>query len=73
MTATWRVTREALAAGTWGIVGLLIRPHEGRHPMTVRAAPDRVAWYRRMVEIRIFEEKVQELFMSGTIQGTTED
>jgi acetoin:2,6-dichlorophenolindophenol oxidoreductase subunit alpha len=39
--------------------------------MTVRAAPDRVAWFRKMVEIRTFEEKVQELFMSGTIQGTT--
>ena len=39
--------------------------------MTDRAAPDRVAWFRRMVEIRTFEEKVQELFMSGTIQGTT--
>jgi TPP-dependent pyruvate/acetoin dehydrogenase alpha subunit len=24
-----------------------------------------------MVEIRLFEEKVQELFMSGLIQGTT--
>jgi pyruvate dehydrogenase E1 component alpha subunit len=30
-----------------------------------------VAWFRKMVEIRLFEEKVQELFMSGTIQGTT--
>jgi acetoin:2,6-dichlorophenolindophenol oxidoreductase subunit alpha len=34
-------------------------------------APDRVEWYRRMVEIRLFEEKVQELFMEGLIQGTT--
>ena len=34
-------------------------------------ASDRVQWYRRMVEIRLFEEKVQELFMSGHIQGTT--
>ncbi|HSO28590.1 MAG TPA: thiamine pyrophosphate-dependent dehydrogenase E1 component subunit alpha [Candidatus Sulfomarinibacteraceae bacterium] len=33
--------------------------------------PDRVAWYRKMLEIRLFEEKVQELFMSGAIQGTT--
>ena len=33
--------------------------------------PDRVGWYRRMVEIRLFEEKVQELFMTGLIQGTT--
>lgn len=31
----------------------------------------RPAWYRRMVEIRRFEEKVQELFMTGLIQGTT--
>ena len=33
--------------------------------------PDRVGWYRQMVEIRLFEEKVQELFMTGLIQGTT--
>jgi TPP-dependent pyruvate/acetoin dehydrogenase alpha subunit len=39
--------------------------------MTDPAQPDRVAWFRKMVEIRLFEEKVQELFMSGTIQGTT--
>jgi TPP-dependent pyruvate/acetoin dehydrogenase alpha subunit len=39
--------------------------------MTDRPRPDRVAWFRTMVEIRLFEEKVQELFMSGTIQGTT--
>ena len=31
----------------------------------------RMAWYRRMVEIRLFEEKVQELFMQGRIEGTT--
>lgn len=31
----------------------------------------RVHWFRQMVEIRLFEEKVQELFMSGLIQGTT--
>ena len=30
-----------------------------------------VDWYRRMLEIRLFEEKVQELFMEGLIQGTT--
>ncbi len=35
------------------------------------AAPDRAAWFRKMVEIRLFEERVQELFMSGQIQGTT--
>jgi TPP-dependent pyruvate/acetoin dehydrogenase alpha subunit len=39
--------------------------------MTDRAQPDRVGWFRKMVEIRLFEEKVQELFMTGTIQGTT--
>jgi acetoin:2,6-dichlorophenolindophenol oxidoreductase subunit alpha len=31
----------------------------------------RLAWYRRMVEIRLFENKVQELFMQGKVQGTT--
>lgn len=35
------------------------------------AAERRVAWYRQMVEIRHFEDKVQELFMAGLIQGTT--
>jgi pyruvate dehydrogenase E1 component alpha subunit len=39
--------------------------------MTESAPPDRLAWYRRMLLIRLFEEKVQELFMSGQIQGTT--
>jgi len=39
--------------------------------MTDGARTDRVAWFRKMVEIRLFEEKVQELFMSGNIQGTT--
>jgi acetoin:2,6-dichlorophenolindophenol oxidoreductase subunit alpha len=28
-------------------------------------------WYRQMLEIRLFEEKVQELFMGGLIEGTT--
>ena len=32
---------------------------------------DRVAWLRKMLEIRLFEDKVQELFMEGRIQGTT--
>ncbi len=32
---------------------------------------DHAGWYRRMLEIRLFEEKVQELFMDGLIQGTT--
>ncbi len=30
-----------------------------------------LAWQRRMLEIRLFEEKVQELFMQGLVQGTT--
>jgi pyruvate dehydrogenase E1 component alpha subunit len=34
--------------------------------------PDqKLAWYRRMVEIRLFEDKVQELFQQGLIEGTT--
>jgi TPP-dependent pyruvate/acetoin dehydrogenase alpha subunit len=28
-------------------------------------------WYRQMVAIRLFEEKVQQLFQTGRIQGTT--
>lgn len=28
-------------------------------------------WYRRMIEIRLFEDKVQELFQQGLIEGTT--
>jgi len=39
--------------------------------MTASAPPDHLEWYRTMVRIRLFEEKVQELFMSGQIQGTT--
>lgn len=39
--------------------------------MTAIPTPDRLEWYRTMVRIRLFEEKVQELFMSGQIQGTT--
>ena len=31
----------------------------------------RSGWYRQMLQIRLFEEKVQELFMSGQIEGTT--
>ncbi len=31
----------------------------------------RLDWYRQMLQIRTFEEKVQELFMSGQIEGTT--
>jgi acetoin:2,6-dichlorophenolindophenol oxidoreductase subunit alpha len=37
----------------------------------MRAVPDRLAWYRRMLEIRLFEEKVQELFQQGKIGGST--
>jgi acetoin:2,6-dichlorophenolindophenol oxidoreductase subunit alpha len=32
---------------------------------------ERVRWYEQMLEIRLFEEKVQELFMDGLIEGTT--
>ncbi len=39
--------------------------------MTATSTPDRLDWYRTMVRIRLFEEKVQELFMAGQIQGTT--
>ena len=41
-----------------------------KHAKSAPSDP-RLAWYRRMVEIRLFEEKVQELFMTGFIQGTT--
>jgi acetoin:2,6-dichlorophenolindophenol oxidoreductase subunit alpha len=34
-------------------------------------SPAHLDWYRTMVRIRLFEEKVQELFMTGQIQGTT--
>lgn len=39
--------------------------------MNERPMPDRVEWYRSMLRIRLFEEKVQELFMGGNIEGTT--
>jgi acetoin:2,6-dichlorophenolindophenol oxidoreductase subunit alpha len=39
--------------------------------MTAKSPAERLDWYRRMVLIRTFEDKVQELFMSGQIQGTT--
>lgn len=35
------------------------------------SADPHVAWYRSMVQVRLFEEKVQELFMAGLVQGTT--
>jgi len=34
-------------------------------------AATQVLWYRQMVEIRLFEDKVQELFMEGLVHGTT--
>jgi pyruvate dehydrogenase E1 component alpha subunit len=34
-------------------------------------ANDPIAWLRTMLEIRLFEDKVQELFMQAQIQGTT--
>jgi pyruvate dehydrogenase E1 component alpha subunit len=39
--------------------------------MTANNSDQHLAWFRRMLEIRLFEEKVQELFMEGLIQGTT--
>ena len=39
--------------------------------MSASAPPDRLDWFRTMTRIRLFEEKVQELFMTGQIQGTT--
>jgi TPP-dependent pyruvate/acetoin dehydrogenase alpha subunit len=35
------------------------------------ASDKRVEWYRRMLEIRAFEDRVQELFMDGLVEGTT--
>jgi pyruvate dehydrogenase E1 component alpha subunit len=29
------------------------------------------SWYREMLRIRLFEEKVQELFLNGLVEGTT--
>jgi TPP-dependent pyruvate/acetoin dehydrogenase alpha subunit len=39
--------------------------------VSATAVDDRTAWLRTMLEIRLFEDKVQELFMQGRIQGTT--
>src|SRR5258706_267859 len=39
--------------------------------MTANPSSDRLDWNRAMVRIRLFEEKVQELFMTGQIHGTT--
>jgi pyruvate dehydrogenase E1 component alpha subunit len=40
-------------------------------PRTPADAATLARWYRQMVEIRVFEEKVQQLFQTGQIQGTT--
>jgi len=48
--------------------------HVDRHqpsPCGDADADARCGWYRRMVEIRLFENKVQELFMRGEVEGTT--
>ena len=34
-------------------------------------ADRRLAWYRQMVRIRVFEDRVQEMFLAGRIEGTT--
>ena len=39
--------------------------------MNTGTTPDRIGWYRTMTRIRRFEEKVQELFQTGHIEGTT--
>src|SRR3954464_5960356 len=39
--------------------------------MTTPTHEDRLAWDRRMLEIRVLEEKGQELFMEGLVEGTT--
>ena len=40
-------------------------------PAADASAEEQLAWFRRMIEIRLFEEKVQELFMEGLVEGTT--
>jgi pyruvate dehydrogenase E1 component alpha subunit len=35
------------------------------------SSEQRVEWYRQMVLIRAFEDRVQELFLAGKIEGTT--
>ncbi|MGD8685031.1 MAG: thiamine pyrophosphate-dependent dehydrogenase E1 component subunit alpha [Chloroflexota bacterium] len=34
-------------------------------------AERKLEWYRQMVRIRVFEDRVQELFLKGRIEGTT--
>ena len=42
-----------------------------RVPRRDAAVPDLKAWLGKMIEIRAFEERVQELFLDGLIEGTT--
>src|SRR5262249_41462565 len=44
---------------------------EGGDVVSATEADERIGWLAKMLEIRLFEEKVQELFMQGEIQGTT--
>jgi len=37
----------------------------------VTESQQQLDWFRRMIEIRLFEDKVQELFQQGMIEGTT--
>jgi acetoin:2,6-dichlorophenolindophenol oxidoreductase subunit alpha len=39
--------------------------------VTTNTSDERIGWYRRMLEIRAFEDRVQELFMDGSVEGTT--
>ncbi len=39
--------------------------------VTAPNAEQLLGWQRRMLEIRLFEEKVQELFQQGLVEGTT--
>lgn len=45
-----------------------------RHDLSLDGAElsdQHVGWYRRMVEIRLFENRTQELFTQGQVEGTT--
>ena len=41
------------------------------NPRPPEVAATLARWYRQMVAIRLFEDKVQQLFQTGQIQGTT--
>lgn len=41
------------------------------NPRPLADATTLAGWYRQMVAIRLFEDKVQQLFLTGQIQGTT--